>query len=489
MSGHLGGYLHPARAPRVLIVGDMILDRYLHGSTERISPEAPIMVLTATREEHRVGGCGNVAANLRALGAEVSCVAVVGEDDSATRVRELLAAAGLRSDGLVVDGSRPTIRKTRVVSQSQQLLRIDEEQVRPLSAEVETLLLQRIEQGLAAADIVVVSDYGKGVLTDAVLERVCRPQGGRRVRVIVDPKGRHYARYRGATILTPNKLEAETATGIALESDEGIRRAALQLCRMAELEAAIITLGARGMYCCLADGSQEWSIPARARSVYDVTGAGDTVIATLAFALAGGAELEAAMQLATAAAGVKVQRFGVVAVTPAEIESALLEGGPTSDKLVERDELLRRVGLARAAGRRVVFTNGCFDVLHVGHLEYLSDARALGDLLVVGVNDDDSVRRQGKGPGRPVNRGLDRAALLAGLECVSLVTLFAEDTPIELIRAVSPDVLVKGADWAGKGVVGQAWVESHGGKVVLARIREGYSTTETLRRLGSEERR
>jgi len=489
MSGPLSAYLRPARPPRVLLVGDMILDRYLHGSSDRVSPEAPIMVLTATREEHRAGGCGNVAANLRALGADVTCVAVVGEDESAARVRELLAAAGLRTDGLVVDGSRPTIRKTRVVAQSQQLLRIDEEQARPLAPEVEAALIQRLERGLSAADIVVVSDYGKGVLTDAVLERLCRPAGGRRARVLVDPKGRHYARYRGATILTPNKLEAETATGIALDGDEGIRRAALQLCRMADLEAAIITLGARGMYCCLADGSQEWSIPARARSVYDVTGAGDTVLATLAFALASGADLEAAMQLATAAAGVKVQRFGVVAVTPAEIETALLEGGPSSEKIVERDELLRRLALERAAGRRIVFTNGCFDVLHVGHLEYLQEARALGDLLVVGVNDDESVRRQGKGPGRPVNRAQDRAALLAGLECVSLVTLFSDDTPLELIRALSPEVLVKGADWQDKGVVGQSWVESHGGKVVLARLREGYSTTETLRRMAGDERR
>jgi len=489
MSAPLRAWLHPARPPRVLLVGDMILDRYLHGSSDRVSPEAPIMVLTATREEHRAGGCGNVAANLRALGADVSCVAVVGEDESAARVRDLFAAADLRTDGLVVDRSRPTIRKTRVVAQSQQLLRIDEEQARPLSPEVEAALIARLEPGLATADIVVVSDYGKGALTDAVLERVCRAKGDRRPRVLVDPKGRHYARYRGATILTPNKLEAETATGIALDTDEGNRRAALQLCRMADLEAAIITLGARGMYCCLADGSKEWSIPARARSVYDVTGAGDTVLATLAFALASGADLEAAMQLATAAAGVKVQRFGVVAVTPAEIETALREGGPSSGKLVERDELLRRVALERASGRSLVFTNGCFDVLHVGHLEYLQEARAQGDVLVVAVNDDESVRRQGKGPGRPVNRAEDRAAMLAGLECVSLVTLFAEDTPLELIRALTPDVLVKGADWKDKGVVGQAWVEGHGGKVVLAKLREGYSTTETLRRMGSDERR
>jgi D-beta-D-heptose 7-phosphate kinase/D-beta-D-heptose 1-phosphate adenosyltransferase len=482
VSGALTGFLRPERAPRVLLVGDMILDRYQHGATERISPEAPIVVLAATREEHRLGGCGNVAANLAALGAVVDCVAVVGDDEAAARVRALLTEVGLSTNGLVVDRSRPTIRKTRVVAQNQQLLRIDEEQVRPLSAEVESALVQRIEAAVGRADIVVVSDYGKGVLTDGVLERLCRRETG--PRVIVDPKGRQYARYRGATLLTPNKLEAETATGIALDGDDGIRRAAMALCEMAGLHAAIITLGARGMYCSLADGSREWSIPATARSVYDVTGAGDTVIATLAFALAAEADLETAMRLATAAAGVKVQRFGVVAVTPQEIEAALHDASPASGKVVQRAELLHRLAAERGAGRRIVFTNGCFDVLHVGHLEYLQDARALGDVLVLGVNDDAGVRRL-KGAGRPVNRVADRVALLAGLECVSLVTVFGEDTPLELIRAVTPDVLVKGADWADKGVVGQEWVEQHGGRVVLARVREGHSTTATLARLSA----
>jgi D-beta-D-heptose 7-phosphate kinase/D-beta-D-heptose 1-phosphate adenosyltransferase len=482
VSGALTAFLRPERAPRVLLVGDMILDRYQHGDTDRISPEAPIVVLAATREEHRLGGCGNVAANLAALGAQVDCVSVVGDDEAAARVRTLLGEAGLAVDGLVVDGSRPTIRKTRLVAHNQQLLRIDEEQVRPLSTAVERALIERLEAAVGRADIVVVSDYGKGVLTDGVLERLCRRKTG--PRVIVDPKGRQYARYRGATLLTPNKLEAETATGIALDGEDGFRRAARALCEVAGLHAAVITLGARGMYCCLADGSREWSIPATARSVYDVTGAGDTVIATLAFALAAGAELEPAMRLATAAAGVSVQRFGVVAVTPAEIEAALHDGGPTTGKVVERAALLTRLQRERAAGRRIVFTNGCFDVLHVGHLEYLQEARALGDVLVVGINDDQSVRRQ-KGEGRPVNRAADRAALLAGLECVSLVTVFAEDTPLELIRAVTPAVLVKGADWEGKGVVGQEWVEQHGGRVVLARVRAGHSTTATLARLSA----
>jgi D-beta-D-heptose 7-phosphate kinase/D-beta-D-heptose 1-phosphate adenosyltransferase len=482
MSGALSGWLHPERAPRVLLVGDMILDRYQHGATDRISPEAPIVVLAATREEHRLGGCGNVAANLAALGAHVDCVAVVGDDEAAGRVRALMGEIGLSPAGLVTDATRPTIRKTRLVAQNQQLLRIDEEQARPLSAEVERELLERVEAAIGGADLVVVSDYGKGALTDGVLDRLCRREGG--PRVIVDPKGRQYARYRGATLLTPNRLEAETATGIALDGDDGIRRAALSLCETAGLHAAIITLGARGMYCCLADGSREWSIPATARSVYDVTGAGDTALATLGFALAAGADLEPAMRLATAAAGVKVQRFGVVAITPAEIEAALHDAGPSTGKVVERTELLSRLAADRGAGRRVVFTNGCFDVLHVGHLEYLQDARALGDVLVVAVNDDASVRRL-KGEGRPVHRAADRAALLAGLECVSLVTVFPEDTPLELIRAVTPDVLVKGADWEDRGVVGREWVEQHGGRVVLAPMRPGHSTTGTLARLAA----
>lgn len=480
---HLSAWLHPARPPRVLLVGDMMLDRYQHGATERISPEAPVVVLAATREECLLGGCGNVAANLAALGAQVTCVSVVGRDGSATEVRALMARAGLSDAGLVEDGSRPTSRKTRVVSQSQQLLRIDEERTHALEPGVERELLARVEAALPATDIVVLSDYGKGVLTRAVLERLCR--GGSGVRVLVDPKGRDYAKYRGAYAITPNKLEAETATGIILDGEGSTRRAALELCRIAGLHAAVITLGARGMYCCLADGSREWSVPAVARSVYDVTGAGDTVLSVMAFALAAGADLEDAMRLATVAAGIVVQRFGVVAVTPAEIEGALVDATGSDGKVVDRVELLERLALERRAGRRIVFTNGCFDVLHVGHLQYLQEARAQGDLLVVGVNDDASVRRL-KGEGRPVNRAEDRAALLAGLECVSLVTTFAEDTPLELIQAVTPDVLVKGADWAGKGVVGREWVERHGGRVVLAAVREGHSTTSTLRRLGLE---
>lgn len=485
MTTDLVGLLKPARRPRILIVGDMILDRYQYGATERISPEAPIVVLAADHEEHRLGGCGNVAANMATLGADVSCVAVVGDDDGARQIRELLDVAGVDPGGLVTDIDRPTIRKTRVVSQSQQLLRIDEERLDALSPQVERNLLDRIEARLADVDVVIVSDYGKGVLTEAVLRRLCRRHDG--PRVLVDPKGTDYARYRGASVVTPNKLEAEVATGMKLDTDARIREAGRALCELADLEAAIVTLGPRGMYCTLADGSAEWSIPAQARSVYDVTGAGDTVIATLGFALAAGAGWEDAIRLANTAAGLAVQRFGVAAITPDELRSALSGTALTSAKILERDELVARLSAERAAGRRIAFTNGCFDVLHVGHLDYLTEARGYGDLLVVGVNDDASVTRL-KGPTRPVNRAEDRAALLAGLECVSLVTIFGEDTPRELIEAITPQVLVKGADWADKGVVGQEWVEEHGGRVVLAAVRDGYSTTNTLAKITGGER-
>ncbi len=480
MTSGLLTHLRPRRKPRIVLVGDMILDRYQYGVTERISPEAPILVLAASNEELRLGGSGNVAANLASLGAELQCVAVVGDDEGAAQIRDLLSRSGLSAEGLVVDPSRPTIRKTRLVSQSQQLLRIDEERVGPLSAAVEAAVLDRLEQALVGADIVVVSDYGKGTLTDRVLERVCRAPD--RLRVVVDPKGRDYARYRGASILTPNRIEAETATGILLDGPEGIRRAAEHLCSMADLDAAVITLGAEGMYCRLADGSREITIPARARSVYDVTGAGDTAISVLAFALADGADLEAALTLANAAAGVTVQRFGVAAITADEIERALGDALGSSHKLLTLDELRLRVEAERRAGRSVVFTNGCFDVLHVGHLQYLEFSAHEGDVLVIGVNDDASVKRL-KGEARPVNGAEDRAALLAGLECVSYVTIFPEDTPAALIEAITPDVLVKGADWADKGVVGREWVEQHGGRVVLADLKQGYSTTATLQRM------
>jgi len=483
MSHALSRFLRPLRMPRILIVGDMILDRYQYGNTSRISPEAPIVVLAATHDEHRLGGCGNVAANLAALGAETRVVAVVGEDYGGGVIRKLLAAAGCQDEGLVVDNGRPTTRKTRVVSQNQQLLRIDEERVGEPAREIEQQMLARLEQEIAVSDVVVVSDYGKGALTSRILDRVCRAPN--RPRVLVDPKGRDYTRYRGASLLTPNRKEAEEATGMRLESAADIRKAALRLLDASQLEAVIITLGAQGMYCRVAASGQEWSIPARARAVYDVTGAGDTVIAVLAFTLAVGGDLESAMRLATVGAGLTVQRFGVAAITREDIEGALLESSRTSDKVLARDELARRIAHERQQGRRIVFTNGCFDVLHVGHLAYLQESRNYGDVLVVGVNADASVRRL-KGDGRPVNRLEDRMALLAGLECVSLVTSFDEDTPLQLIQAVTPDVLVKGEDWAEKGVVGREWVEQHGGHVVLAQLRDGYSSTRTLQRMGIE---
>jgi D-beta-D-heptose 7-phosphate kinase/D-beta-D-heptose 1-phosphate adenosyltransferase len=468
------------RRPRVLLVGDMILDRYLHGETRRISPEAPIPVMASTHQELRLGGCGNVAANLSALGAEVSCVALVGDDPAAEHIRAKLGEAGCRIDCLVVDVDRPTIRKTRIVAQNQQLLRIDEERVLPPGEAIEAALVARIDERIDEVDIVVVSDYGKGVISDAVLERLLRTPGG--PRVLVDPKGRDYSRYRGASLITPNKLEAETALGRPLGDPEAIRDGAEELCSSLNLEAALITLGPQGMFCRVAEGGREISVPARARAVYDVTGAGDTVISVLAWSLGLGADLELAMQVATVAAGLTVQRFGVAAITRDEIRSALTEAASRGDKVLSRETLLERLAGERQRGRRIVFTNGCFDVLHVGHLQYLQEARSYGDLLVVGVNSDASVRRL-KGESRPVNACEDRMTLLAGLECVTFVTDFEEDTPEQIIQAVTPHVLVKGEDWADKGVVGREWVESHGGHVVLARLKDGFSTTNTLARL------
>lgn len=484
MSRALSHLLHTKRTPRILIVGDMIVDRYQYGSTTRISPEAPIVVLAAERDEQKLGGCGNVAANLAALGAETRVVSVIGNDYGGGVIRRLLGEAGCSETGLVVDETRPTTRKTRLVSQNQQLLRIDEEVIGAPSEAIEDQLLARIEAESADVDIIVISDYGKGVLTERVLDRLCRKKGG--PRVLVDPKGRDYARYRGASLLTPNRAEAETATGLKLNTAEDIREAAKRLAEQSDLDSVIITLGAQGMYCRVADGSHEWSIPARARAVYDVTGAGDTVIAVLAFSLAVGADLEQAMRLATVGAGLTVQRFGVAAITRQDMEDALLESSRLSDKVVGRKELMERLAHERSEGRRIVFTNGCFDVLHVGHLGYLQEARSYGDVLVLGVNSDASVKRL-KGEGRPVNKHEDRMALLSGLECVSLVTGFEDDTPLELIKTVSPDVLVKGEDWADKGVVGREWVEEHGGHVVLANMHDGYSSTSTLQRMGLED--
>jgi D-beta-D-heptose 7-phosphate kinase/D-beta-D-heptose 1-phosphate adenosyltransferase len=466
--------------PRLLIVGDLILDRYVTGEVSRISPEAPIPILAAGHEEDRLGGAGNVAANLRSMEAQVAIVGVFGDDGLGRHCAELFRNLGVDAEGCVIDGERPTTAKTRLVSGVQQMLRVDWERAAPVNAAVERRLLEQVERRVPQADAVILSDYGKGVLTPAVLRAAigaCRAAG---VPVLVDPKGSDFSRYRGATLLTPNRKEAEQALGRRIATLADLPAAAAELQRIAELELSVITLGADGIFFVDEQGRAE-RMPTVARAVFDVTGAGDTVIAHLSLALAAGWKLAEAVVLANHAAGIVVGRRGAASVTRAELRAALGAGDGAGSKVLRPSDLDARLSTWRAEGLTIAFTNGCFDVLHAGHVRYLRFARTKGDRLIVGVNDDHSVRRL-KGPTRPVNPLEDRLEVLAALEMVDAVVPFGEDTPKELIERITPQALIKGEDWADKGVVGREWVESHGGQVHLAPLLAGRSTTSILAR-------
>jgi len=479
----LTGILEKIDSPRILILGDLILDKYITGDVERISPEAPIPVLAARETEKRLGGAGNVAANLRAMDARVSVCGLVGEDDEGREVCSLFETIGVDITGILKVADRPTTEKTRLLGQGTQMLRVDFEDGRDVDGSTAARLVEAFEGLLPGVGAVVLSDYGKGVLSEEVLAAVIRASRGMGIPVLVDPKGTDYSRYRGATLATPNKKETEVALGRKLGSREEVPAAAKELTEASGLESIVITLGAEGIY--YRSLHEEGHVPAMARAVFDVTGAGDTVIAHLALGLASGIDLEPSVRLANRAAGLVVGRRGAAVVTPHELRTAVAEGSGVTGTLLSRGDLAATVAGWRAERKRVVFTNGCFDILHAGHVSYLRVARGRGDVLIVGVNDDASVRKM-KGPERPINSLEDRMEVLAALEMVDAVCSFAEDTPEALIREITPDVLVKGEDWADKGVVGREWVESHGGEVYLAPLLPGRSTTRIADQLRSD---
>jgi D-beta-D-heptose 7-phosphate kinase/D-beta-D-heptose 1-phosphate adenosyltransferase len=466
---------------RVLIVGDLILDQYVTGEVTRISPEAPIPILSARRTEERLGGACNVAANLVAMQAEVDIVGVLGDDGWGRKLRALLEEQKVATGGCVLDGTRPTIQKTRMMSGSQQMLRVDNEDTRPVSGAALAAILRILPERVRRAQAVVLSDYGKGLLAPEVIRCAIDEARKAGVPLLVDPKGEDYRRYRGATLITPNRKEAEQALGHRLPRLEDVQKGAQELLALAELDAAVITLGAEGIYFASRKG-ETGHVPARARAVFDVTGAGDTVIAQLGFYLASGLDLGTAVFLANQAAALVVARLGTHAVDRSELCAALQEKHAHEGKVLRTgDELDRQIAAWRKEGLRIAFTNGVFDVLHVGHVTYLRFSKSYGDVLIVGVNDDASVQRL-KGPTRPVNPLADRMEVLAALEMVDAVCSFSEDTPKSVIERVTPNVLVKGADWAEKGVVGREWVEAHGGQVVLAPLVAGKSTSAILER-------
>ena len=472
-------------APRILVLGDVLLDRYTWGAAERISQEAPAVVLRAEREEARLGGAGNVGNMLAGLGAVATVAGVVGRDTPAEVVRQLCAESGIDASLLVECESRPTTVKQRFIGsvgtqQPSQLLRVDSEVREPLPTALEARLSDALAREIARHDLLLISDYGKGVCTPNVLRAAIGAARADGTPIAVDPiRGGSYEQYRGATLLKPNRVETELATGCRIVTPEDAFRAGHQLCQQLELELAVVTLDRDGMTLVRRDG-QAQAFPTTARSVYDVTGAGDLVLAALGVCLAAGGTPEDAVRIANLAGGLEVEKFGASVVHRDEIRSQILSMvHPGIGKLMPLEKVAESAVQRRRQGERVVFTNGCFDLLHVGHVAYLNEAAAMGDVLVVGINSDASVRRL-KGPQRPMIGEVDRAAMLGALACVDYVVIFDDATPHRLLEAIRPDVLVKGGNYQTQDVVGREVVESYGGQIRVAGCIDGVSTTRII---------
>jgi D-beta-D-heptose 7-phosphate kinase/D-beta-D-heptose 1-phosphate adenosyltransferase len=467
--------------PRLLVIGDLMLDEYLTGASSRISPEAPVPVVELLREEQRLGGAGNVMNNLRALGCEVVCVGFVGDDSDGHRLHQLLTHSGVDSSGLGHDAKQKTTRKTRILSNHQQMLRIDREAISPLEPERERQLLDCAAQQVAGCQAILLSDYLKGILSRTVVEGLIALGAQHGIPVIIDPKGRDYTKYRGATLLTPNRREAELATGMVIVDDATLRDVGRKLLKDCDLEGLVLTRSEEGMSIFLAD--DEIHLATQAREVFDVTGAGDTVLALLGFGAAAGLTIEESATLANVGAGLVVAKVGTSTVTLPELQAELkrrtLHEGAKIFPAATLAVILQR---ERQQGKQIVFTNGCFDLLHVGHVKYLQKARSLGDLLVLGLNSDESIRRL-KGPKRPLIAEEERAHLLAALKCIDYLVIFAEDTPLDLISCLRPDILVKGGDYTPETVVGRELVESYGGRVELISFVDGKSTTNIIEKI------
>ncbi|HSW01770.1 MAG TPA: bifunctional heptose 7-phosphate kinase/heptose 1-phosphate adenyltransferase [Sedimentisphaerales bacterium] len=475
-------------APKILVVGDFMLDVYIFGDAVRISPEAPVPVLKVTETESRCGGAASVAADIAALGAAPLCVGVLGQDANGDLLKKQLTAIGADLSGLVEAPERSTTTRQRLIGLAQhrhrqQLMRIDQECADPMPEPICQEVLGKYRQALEQADIVCLQDCDKGLLSPAVCKEMIRLAKEAGLRVLVDPThNQDYSKYTGATLLTPNRCDASTVVGFEVHTPNDAAKAARQLAEALCLDAVVITLDKDGAY--LSAGEIRQMIPARARNVYDVTGAGDVVLATLAVSLAAESNYLTAAHLANIAAGIEVERFGATPVTASEMIHEIADQyGARNVKLRSIDSLMEELNWRKSRGQTIVFTNGCFDVIHRGHIEYLRFCKAQGDVVVVGLNSDSSVRAL-KGPERPINSQFDRAAVLSGLETVDFITIFDDPSVLGLVKKVKPDVLIKGADWGSKGgVVGSDFVESYGGKVMLAPLVQGKSSTATIEKM------
>jgi len=476
-------------SPKILLVGDLLIDSYVYGDALRISPEAPVQVLQVVSKEYSCGGAGSVAADIAALGAEPLCIGVLGNDSNADLLKKLLKAKNIRTDGLITVDDRPTINKQRLVGLAQhrhrqQLLRIDEESTEPLNKDASEKILNIYSEFLNKVNVVCLQDYNKGVFSPNLAKKMIKLARKANKKILVDPPmGEDYSKYAGATTITPNRYEASTSVGFEIKTIEDAEKAASLLAEKLDLEAVVITLDKQGAFL-WTNGSGE-HITTIPRSVYDVTGAGDMVLAMIAVTLAAGHGFRTAVQLSNIAGGIEVEKFGVATVTVDEIVNEIIaENHGKAGKIHEIENLLNELSFHRQQKRKIVFTNGCFDVIHRGHIEYLKFCKKQGDIVVLGLNSDSSVK-QIKGPERPINNQHDRAAVLAALETIDYITIFDEADPLALIQLVKPDILVKGADWTKDTVIGGPFVESRGGKVVLAPLVDGKSSTDAINKIRS----
>ena len=470
------------KKPNILVIGDLMIDHYLWGSCDRISPEAPVQVVNVKKESSVLGGAGNVINNLVTLGSVVDVISVIGNDSVANELKSLLEKIDVPTSNLVVENNRKTSKKSRLIASQQQVLRYDMESIDDINENSHKQIIQTLEKNIDKYSSIILSDYGKGVLTTNLTKEIIKIANKNNIKVLVDPKGKDYSKYKGSYTLTPNKKEAMEATNIDIKDESSLIEALKSLKTQCELEVSLITLSEQG----IAIFDDELTIkPTVAREVYDVTGAGDTVIASIAFALGNNLDIKDAIYFANLAAGVVVGKIGSATTTLDEIyeyEYSLHKSNSTSH-IKTFDEIKTLSSKLHSQGKKIVFTNGCFDILHVGHVKYLEVAKSYGDILILGLNADSSVRKL-KGPTRPINTQDDRAYILASLESVDYVVIFEEETPYELIKLIKPHVLVKGGDYEGKEVVGQDIAD----ELKLVQFVDGKSTTNTIKRIQENEK-
>jgi len=466
------------KKPNILVIGDLMIDHYLWGNTDRISPEAPVQVVNVNKETTVLGGAGNVVNNLVSLGADVMVISVVGEDIVSSELTQMLEDIKVRHY-LICDENRKTTKKSRIIASAQQIIRYDQESKEDIAPESEALITAGLLKIIDQFDVILISDYGKGVITNSLMKKIIFCASGKNTKVLVDPKGDDYTKYIGSYLLTPNKKEAQEATRININDDASLKVALKKLHNTACLQVPMITLSEDGI-AILDEHNNVIKKPTVAREVFDVTGAGDTVLASLGYCLAKGDDVIAAMEFANLAAGVVVGKIGSATATLEEIEEykSSLHKSSIESHIKTFKEIEQTVNRLKKQNKKIVFTNGCFDILHKGHVQYLDKAKSFGDVLILGLNSDASVSAL-KGPSRPINNEDDRGYILAALESVDYVVKFTEDTPLSLIEIVQPDILVKGGDYEGKKVVGSEIA----GELKLVQFVDGKSTTKTIEKI------